>query len=348
MMTNHKEAMAHGGATHAPAVQPEPSVPAQHQARLFLDRLDDGYEPALRRGFDFLGPSGTISRHDRVVLKPNLTYPVYRPGVMTNPEAIEALVRYIKEFTPHITICEADSGGYNPFSMNEVFRATGLHEMARRYGVALVNLTEVASRRVSVRAGLRTLSVSVPRLLLEETDLFVTIPVPKIHMNTVVSVALKNQWGTIQQPAQRLRLHPYFREVVYELNRIYPRAIAVVDGRFGLTRSGPMRGDAVPLNWLMVCDDLFTTDFVVSQMLGLDPSEVPYLKWIFRRRPVQAPLCNTDWSQFADGDFYLKRAWTDYPGLFAFRSRLLAYLAYESPLARPLHWLLYRFRQPFY
>jgi uncharacterized protein (DUF362 family) len=345
-MTNYENEI---GPHSRPAATVETApAPAPGRARLFIDTLDEGYESAIQRGFSFLGEAGRIGPQDQVVLKPNLTYPTYRRGVMTNPEAVEALVRYIKEFTPHITICEADSGGYNPFSMNEVFRATGLEAMARKYGVRLVNLTEVESRRIFVRAGRRKVGVSVPRLLLDETDLFVTIPVPKIHMNTVISVALKNQWGTIQKPAERLKLHPYFQEIIYELNRIHPRAIAVVDGRYGLTRSGPMRGDALPLNWLMVCDNLFTTDYVVAQILGFRPSDVPYLRWIFRRQPVSPPVCNTEWSRFVSSDFYLKRAWTDYPGLFAFRSRALAYLAYNSPLARSLHWLLYRFREPFY
>lgn len=318
------------------------------ERRLFIDYLHDGYEAVLRRGFDFLGSSGRIGRQDRVVIKPNLTYPTYSRGVMTNPAAVEALIRYLKDFTSHITVCEADSGGYNPFSMNEVFRATGLNLMVQKYGVRLVNLSEERATRILVPAGLRKVQVPIPDILLEETDLFITVPVPKVHMNTVISVALKNQWGTIQLPAERLRLHPYFREVVNFLNSIYPRMIAVVDGKFGLTRSGPMRGDPVPLNWLMVCDDVYLTDEVVAQILGYMPDDVPYLSWGLKRGPKREMACNTDWRAFCGEPFYLKRAWTDYPGLLAFRSRPIAYVAYESPLAPALHWLLYRFRQPFY
>jgi len=40
--------------------------------------------------------------------------------------------------------------------------------------------------------------------------------------------------------------------------------------------------------------------------------------------------------------------WADYPGYLAYHSRWLSWLGYESCLARPLHWLLYRFREPFY
>jgi hypothetical protein len=46
--------------------------------------------------------------------------------------------------------------------------------------------------------------------------------------------------------------------------------------------------------------------------------------------------------------FYLKRAWTDYPGLLCFNNPLLAWLGYRSPLAGLAHRLLYLFRKPFY
>ena len=55
-----------------------------------------------------------------------------------------------------------------------------------------------------------------------------------------------------------------------------------------------------------------------------------------------------DWRQFVKEKFYLERQWTDYPGLLAFRSRVLAYVAYYSPAASLLHKILYLFRQPFY
>jgi hypothetical protein len=43
--------------------------------------------------------------------------------------------------------------------------------------------------------------------------------------------------------------------------------------------------------------------------------------------------------------FYLKRKWTDLPGLLAFKSPLLAYF---SPLSKLLHTILYLFREQLY
>ena len=319
--------------------------------RVFLDRLDGDYESVMRRGLDFTGALKGLRPGDHVFIKPNLTYPTFRKGVMTNPEAVASLLRILSDYTTRLTIGESDSGGYNPFSMTEVFRETGLSDIARRFGARIVNLSHEAAVPVPVRRSWRRMNVPLPVQLLEGTDLFITVPVPKIHMNTRVSLSVKNQWGVIQSPAMRLKLHPYFAKVVYTVNKALPRAISVVDGRYGLTRSGPMRGDVLELDWVLVADNLFAADFMCCHLMGISPSSVSYLRRIFKWEGIQSFEqfeMNQEWQPFASDAFYLRRAWTDYPGLFCFKSRTVAYVGYESPAAAALHRLLYLFREPFY
>ena len=57
---------------------------------------------------------------------------------------------------------------------------------------------------------------------------------------------------------------------------------------------------------------------------------------------------NQNHEAFKKDKFYLKRKWTDLPGLLAYRSAFIAYLGYFSPLANFLHKVLYLFRKPFY
>ncbi len=320
-------------------------------SRVYIHDLGQDYLSVLQEGFDWVRLSATLKHGDRVALKPNLTFPVFRPGVMTNPEALEAVVLHLKEFTDRITICEADSGGYNRFSMDEVFARTGISEFAKRHGVRVVNMSYAPSRPIHFRSRFREFSVPLPTLLLDETDLFITLPVPKVHSNAMVSLALKNQWGVIQEPALRLKLHPHFREVIYHVNKALPRSLAVVDGKYGLNRNGPLRGDPVELNWLVVSDNLFVNDAVVSEIMGFDWRAIPHLRYALRKEGIHSLAgieFNADYRAFEKEKFYLAREWTDYPGVLTFHSRVLAYIGYESVLARPLHWLLYRFREPFY
>jgi uncharacterized protein (DUF362 family) len=124
-----------------------------------------------------------------------------------------------------------------------------------------------------------------------------------------------------------------------------------MDGRYGLTRNGPMRGDVVDLNWLMVADSLYWCDFAALQLMGIPAGRIGYLREIFQCEQVNhhTPLTvNEGFRQCPRVQFHLKRDLTDYPGLCTFHSRALAYLGYESMFARPLHWLLYLVREPFY
>ncbi|HZV87928.1 MAG TPA: DUF362 domain-containing protein [Candidatus Binatus sp.] len=319
--------------------------------RIFLDRLTDGYLETITRGITSVLGSRPIAPGTRVAIKPNLTFPEYRRGVMTTPEAVEALIIYLKNFTDRIIVCESDSGGYNRFSMTEVFARTGIADFAKRHGVGVVNLSQEPSRVIQFRHGLRNLRVPLPTCLLDETDLFITMPVPKVHANAGVSISLKNQWGIIQEPAERLKLHPYFNEVIYRINKALPRSLSIVDGKYGLTRNGPMRGDDVELNWLLVGDSLFYVDGIVAELMGINWQDVPHLRHAFRKEGIDSMRTvetTTDLNGFKSSRFYLSREWTDIPGYLTFHSRLLAYIGYESVLAEPLHWLLYKFREPFY
>lgn len=321
-------------------------------AQIYIDDLGADYRPVLEKGFAWLGLHARLTAGTRVAIKPNLTFPTFRPGVMTNPDLLGELLAILTDCSCSISIVESDSGGYNRFSMDDVFTATGIRSLAQKFNARLVNLSMVDGRPIRVSAGRRQLEVPMPVPLVDATDIMFTVPVPKIHMNTGVSVSVKNQWGIIQNPAERLKLHPDFADVIYAVNKNLPPIISIVDGKFGLTRSGPMEGDAVPLNWIMLSDDLFRADYLSCQLMGIDPMSIAYLRKIFKREGIAGlndVRLNRDPSGFiASTPFFLKRKLTDYPGLWAFHSRPLAYVAYRSPLAGLLHRLLYLFRTPFY
>lgn len=318
---------------------------------IHLERIGERYGDAIRRGLDFTGLARRIRHGDTVFLKPNLTFPHFRPGVMTNPQCVEELVLALLDLTPNVIVGEADSGGYNPFPMEAVFAATGLDAIARRTGVRLVNLTHEPSRDLRVAHRGRELRVPLPVLLLDEVDHVLTIPVPKVHANTGVSMSIKNQWGCIQAPSMRLKLHPYFATVIHAVNRAIRVAGSVIDGRFGLNRNGPMRGDVERLDWLMVADDVLAADQVCCEIMRIDPRRIAYLRRFaaWHRLPPRGEFrCSADPATFAGPRFHLRRDWLDYPGYLAFRSPQLAYLAYHSPLASALHRALYVFREKFY
>jgi len=314
--------------------------------------LADGYPAAVAAGLSDVDFFATVPPGSRVFLKPNLTFPTYRPGVMTSIECLTAVTECLTGRGYKVIIGEGDSGGYNRFSIDEVFEKMGINALARRTGATAVNVSFTPTETLVVRSGRRRLRVPVPRLMLHAIDAFITLPVPKIHMNTLVSMSLKNQWGCIQEPSERLKLHPYFAEVMFEFNRRLPKAHSLIDGRFGLNGTGPMKGNVVELNWLLAANDLVAADRVCLQLMQVGEERVRHLQH-FRKEGWWTPWSDITvtpdhWESFRREKFYLKRQWTDLPGLACFNNAFLAWLGYHSPLAGFAHWLLYRFREPFY
>lgn len=325
-------------------MNPNPIVHLQHLA-------GTDYAPVVEETLTAIGFFQTVAPGARVFLKPNLTFPEFRPGVMTSLECLSAVTRCLRGRGYRVVIGEADSGGYNRFSIDEVFKGMGIDKLAAETGAEIVNVSFTEPEWIEVRGGWRRLRAPMPRMMLREIDAFITLPVPKIHMNTQVSMSIKNQWGCIQEPTERLKLHPYFAETMYEFNSRLPHAFSLIDGRFGLNRTGPMLGDVVDMNFVLGSNDLVAADRVCCRIMQIDEARVKYLQY-FRSRgwwtQFENIRLNADLAGFQKEKFYLVRKWTDYPGLICFNNAFLAWLGYHSPLAGFAHWLLYLFREPFY
>jgi len=234
----------------------------------FLESLSVGdYMELIQQGLEWIKFGEIVSKDTRIFIKPNLTFPIYRPGVMTNPQAIEAAILAIREYTPNIFIGDADSGGYNRFSMDEVYKETDIWQFTERYVMQLVNLSRVERRTIFFQCSGRRFSLELPRLLTDEIDLLISMPVPKMHTNMVVSLAFKNQWGCISEPRDRLRLHPYLKHVLLEVNKTVKAKVVIMDGRYGLNMNSPIRGHPVELNWILVTNDLGAADRLACELM---------------------------------------------------------------------------------
>lgn len=320
--------------------------------KAYIERLDtEKYFAIIRKGLEYIQFEKLAGPDTRVFIKPNLTYPTFRPGVMTTIEALEAAIVAVKDYTSHIYLGDADSGGYNPFPMEEVYQETGVAELAKKYGVKVVNLSSGPRKTINFCCGRKEVALDLPLLLTDEMDFLITMPVPKIHNMTGVSLTFKNQWGCIPEPQDRLRLHPFFKHVILEVNQAVKARVAIMDGRFGLNLNGPMKGEPVELNWALITDDIGAGARLACELMQIPLEKIRHLKYAQRlgfipeREQIQV---NRDLRPFIKNKFHLKREWTDLPGFLAFRSSVISYLAYFSPLADFLHRILYLFREPFY
>jgi uncharacterized protein (DUF362 family) len=318
-------------------------------ARVFIDYLGPGASPRkqIRQALDFLRWEDLIPMGARVFVKPNLTWRAHLPGVTTTPAFMDACVEVLKDRTPNIIIGESD-GGYHGFRAEEAFESHGLYELTRRYNVEVVNLTKLEAESVSGVVCGRQVSMDLPKLLLHDTDVFLTLPVPKVHSTTRVSLAFKNQWGCIPSP-MRLYHHAEFARKVILINRVLRPRIALFDATYMLNRSGPMIGDPVKTNLVLASDDLGAGSLACCHVMGLDPWCAPQHRMARREGVMPVDRDLIEFSQplepFCKYRFYLRRNVVNRAAAIAFKSEALTHLLYDSSVADVCHRALYSVRK---
>lgn len=308
-------------------------------------RITDELAVTIRTALELAGVLAPIGPHSRVALKPNFTYPFYKAGVTTSPAVIEETIKIIRAITANIAVVETD-GGYGAWKVEEAFEGHGIYEMARKYGIEVVNLNKEPAVPVKVTKGDPGVSVNLPRRLLDETDILISMPVPKIHCMTGLSLGFKNQWGCIPD-IMRLRRHHVFDEAIVEINRVLRPAV-LADGTFFLDRSGPMEGDAVRMDLIIASDSVGAFDLYASALMGVPWKKVPHLRKAVASGQMPTTLEEIEFNihpdQLRSRDFHLKRTFRNYIALAGFKSRFITWLGYEAWFGRVvLHKILYAF-----
>lgn len=315
-------------------------------SKVFLKEMSDQLASDVSEALAWLGWD-LIPNDARIFVKPNLTWSTPMAGVTTSPVFIEAVVAALRERSQHITVGESD-GGYHSFKAEEAFLTHGLYDLVESYGVRVVNLSHEPAETISCDVAGKRVSVELPSLLLRETDVFITLPVPKVHAMTRVSLGFKNQWGCMPDP-MRLRNHAQFPRKVVAINKLLKPRLAIFDGSHVLDKTGPTIGDPIRLNLLLASDDVGAGSLAWCRIMNIDPTEIKHFLVARKEGMFPAGLHELELNQplepFAWHKFHLERTLAHWLALAAFNSRILTKIIYDSPLAQPLHDILYAVRR---
>jgi uncharacterized protein (DUF362 family) len=307
------------------------------------------YAEQVGAGIQWLGAEAQLKKADGIFIKPNLTFPSFRPGVTTTIEMIHGVIRVFEDINPRVLIGESD-GGYGCFKIEKAFEAFDLYKLRDRYGIQVVNLSKEPTVACTLPSRKGPVVLKLPRFLVEENFITVTLPVPKVHCMTGISLSYKNQWGCIPD-MMRLRLHYYFNDIIGPLNRLLNVGLSIVDGTYGLTRNGPiLDGVVVQPGWLVMSRNPGVADRVASHLMGLRLEDYPHYQRLHQEDPLprlEEIETNQDLSPFLaqTPKFYLKRNFWNYLAKTAWYSPRWCHLVYESRIAGMLHKIMYAFRE---
>jgi uncharacterized protein (DUF362 family) len=327
-----------------PSIEPA----SKYRGRVYVERLNpDDLQSSILSALEWLRWDEIISPNSRVFIKPNLTWRQHVPGVTVTPPFLLSLVRALKRRTPHISIGEAD-GGYHGYPVEDAFIGHGLYELADREQIDLVNLTRSPSEIVTGIVGGREVSVSLPSFLVHDVDVFISVPVPKVHAMTYISLGFKNQWGCIPSP-MRLHEHPEFCEKILLINKVLRPRLTIFDGTYFLDKTGPMVGKPVPMKLLIASDDVGAGSAVCCDIMQIDPMRAKHLALARTEGLFPASLrdvtVNQPLEHFRAHRFRLERSIVNWVALGAFNSRMVTTLLYDSTFADYAHKALYSVRK---
>jgi len=315
----------------------------ESKRRVFVKKIERDLREALWEAMNSVGLIERFTNSCRIVLKPNLTYPYYRPGVTTSPPVIRETIKILREYTPHIAVVET-GGGYGAWPAEEALTGHSLYEMRDEYGIEVVNLNNEPSECILFRSGRQTHQLSLPTRLLHETDVFITMPVPKIHCMTGLTLSYKNQWGCVPD-VMRLRRHYVFDDAIVAINRALNPAV-LADGTNFLDRNGPMDGDPIRMDLIIAATDAGAFDRYVAELMGFSWRSIRHLRRAVELGDMPSDLKDIEYNvrpeEVRTYTFRLKRTFRNYVALIGFRSRFVTWLGYESWFGKViLHGILY-------
>ena len=205
-------------------------------------------------------------------------------AIVTHPALLKAVIDKLETLGPkRITV--GDSVGTESYGNSEqVFASTGLAAAAGPYyrnlslNVKMVDVERPFKRRVAV---LRDVL---------EADVYISLAKMKTHGMTMLSGAVKNNYGLLAG-AQKSWYHYYserpelFAEILIEMYRLRLPDLVIMDGILAMEGYGPCSPEIHRVNRVLASNDAVALDAVVAHMMGFGTDEVPYLR-IARERGI--------------------------------------------------------------
>ena len=225
----------------------------------------------VRQAMELANWQQFISSGAHVSLKVNLGWDKLIPGAVSGPWVVEGVIRTIRDRVRHIYLVESDQVVVN---VEDALRKTRLDQVCAKHGVEWVNMSHGPFVRVQSDDRLVLKDVNIPEIL-TRTEV-ITLPLMKTHNKSIITGAIKNQWGCLQ--TLRHNFHLVLSQALVDINAMVRPRLAVMDGTIALEGDGPKSGRPKVMNLILASGDLVALDVIAAQVMGFDPDEIEHLQ----------------------------------------------------------------------
>jgi len=313
--------------------------------KVHISKVKDNSRISLINGLEWIGWRGIIKSDSTVFIKPNLTWPVYRRGVITSPELLKNLLPILKDRANKVILGESDLPKY---TVEETLSNLRLDVSCRENGVDVVNLSKQEVEFYNVNIQNKEVKVELPKLLVDDVDAFITVPVMKTHAFSNVSLSLKNQWGCIPNQMRGMLYHTQLNRMIVAINKIVKPKISIIDGFYALDGRGPIFGDFQKMNLLMVSDNPVAADRICCDIMQIPVEEVEHIilaeKEGLGTTNLKKIVTNQNPKTFISKKFKTKKTFLDYLNLLTFKNQMIANVVFDSKATPYIYKIVYFLR----
>ena len=251
---------------------------AEAAARPTLSIASGGSADALvKKAIDGLGGiKKFVKRGNSVVVKPNLAWArIPHEAANTNPQVITALIKLCKQAgAGRITVLDhaCDSAAVT-------FKLSGAQRAVASTGARLISADkEFMYRRISIPKGKILKSDKCVREVLD-ADVFINVPIAKVHDATTVTASMKNLMGT-NWNRQTWHMSGDLDRCIADYSSAVKPDLIVLDAlRVLLTRGPKGPGETKDVGKIAACTDPVAIDAYAASILGKDPRGVKHITY---------------------------------------------------------------------
>lgn len=235
----------------------------------------------ILRGFQELGIKPFEIKAKRVLLKPNLVEP-HRgfEHINTHPLLIRAAIEALLSMGA-ACVFVAEGTAHNRDSLL-VLEESGLADVLLEDKIPFIDLNESSVSKVkNIGEASKLEYLYLPEEVLA-ADIIVSIAKMKTHRWAGITLSMKNLFGVmpgIVYGWPKNVLHwAGIQPCIYDINATLKPHFAIVDGVVGMEGDGPILGDPIKANVIVMGSNLPAVDATCARIMGIDPEKIPYLK----------------------------------------------------------------------
>jgi len=246
--------------------------------KVYIEKGEDAYKATKK----LLKKINFKVKNRKVLIKPNVTTSdSAQSGITTDVNVVRAILERLKN-------CEIIIGEGSVSDTFRAFEVNGYSDLAKEFNARLVDLNKDEIIRKKIPKPFRFKELPFAKTVFE-CDYLINVAKLKTHSVSLVTLCLKNLFGTVVPRRNRVIVHPSINKGICDIAQVIYPDFNFIDGIIG-NQLDEVISNPVNSGILIGGNDALAVDLVASLCMGIDPGQVEHLRLaqkLFGKREIE-------------------------------------------------------------